>query len=113
MKNIYSDLLEECSEAAHNEWMREKIRRGVTTWPNERGYEQLVPYSELSEDVKEFDRIVVGAIMKILSTKGLVYNNRYSSYHPNSKGPPISAWIFMTLAALLAFGIFYMWLMHY
>lgn len=65
-------LLEECAEAIHNEWMAEKLRRGVTSCPNELGFEQLVPYDQLSDNVKEFDRIVVGAIMRVLHSKGLI-----------------------------------------
>lgn len=67
-----TELLESCAEAAHNAWMAEKQRRGVTTWPNELGDEQLVPYSHLAESVKEFDRIVVGGIMDVLEDRGLV-----------------------------------------
>lgn len=64
-------LLERCAEAAHNEWMAEKQRRGVTTWPNEDGIEQMVPYHELSEEIKDFDRIVVGAIIRVLENHNL------------------------------------------
>lgn len=64
--NFSEDVLEICAEAAHNEWMREKIRRGVSSWPNERGFEQLVLYKYLDEDVKDFDRIVVKAIIEVL-----------------------------------------------
>lgn len=58
--------IERMAEVAHNEWLAEKRRRGVTTWPNERGVEQMVPYDDLGEDVKEFDRIVVRAIAGVL-----------------------------------------------
>jgi hypothetical protein len=61
-----AELLEQCAEAAHNAWMAEKMRRGVTTWPN-----QLRPYDELAESVKEFDRIVIGGIMSVLAEHGL------------------------------------------
>jgi hypothetical protein len=66
-----AELLEQCAEAAHNAWMAEKMRRGVTTWPNELGDEQLRPYDELAESVKEFDRIVIGGIMSVLAEHGL------------------------------------------
>lgn len=59
-----ADDVEQLAEAAHEAWMAEKRRRGVTSWPNEHGFEQMVPYAELSEDVKEFDRIVVRAIVQ-------------------------------------------------
>lgn len=60
------DTIESLCEAAHNAWMEEKKARGVTTWPNERGFEQLVPYDQCPEDVKEFDRVVIRAIAKKL-----------------------------------------------
>jgi hypothetical protein len=43
----------------------------VTSWPNERGFEQMVPYDELPEDVKEFDRVVIRAVMDTIYQEGL------------------------------------------
>lgn len=60
---ISSDNLEACAEAAHEAWLAEKRRRGVTSWPNERGFEQMVSYADCSDDIKEFDRVVVKAII--------------------------------------------------
>lgn len=60
------DLTEALSEAAHNAWLAEKKSRGVTSWPNERGFEQMVPYDECPEDVKEFDRVVLRAVARQL-----------------------------------------------
>lgn len=58
------------AKAAHEAWLAEKVRRlremtpeGPISWPNEHGVEQLVTWDELGEDVREFDRIVVQAIM--------------------------------------------------
>jgi hypothetical protein len=68
-----AELVEACSEAAHDAWMAEKIRRGVRSWPNEDGIEQLVAYAELSEPIKDFDRIVVGNIMDVLLKKVGLY----------------------------------------
>ena len=61
------DVVERMAEVAHNEWLAEKRRRGVTSWPNEHGVEQMLPYSELGEDVREFDRVVVRAIATVLA----------------------------------------------
>jgi hypothetical protein len=70
------DNLDRYAAAAHDAWYVEKVKRlaarQVTwammeqplTWPSETGEEQLVPWSELSEPVREFDRIVVLAILK-------------------------------------------------
>lgn len=59
--------LEDIAAAAHDAWLAEKRARGVTSWPNERGFEQMVPYADCPEDVKEFDRIVVRAILRKLN----------------------------------------------
>jgi hypothetical protein len=56
-------MIEALAEAAHDAWMAEKLRRGVTSWPNEAGIEQLVPYAVLDDSIREFDRVVVRAIM--------------------------------------------------
>lgn len=64
--------LEECSKAAHEAWMAEKARRGVTTWPNEHGVEQMVHWDQLGEDVREFDRVVVGAILQVMRDKSML-----------------------------------------
>jgi hypothetical protein len=63
-------VIEACAHFAHDEWMREKMRRGVVTWPNEAGIEQLVPYEFLNESIRDFDRIVVGAIIDELVRRG-------------------------------------------
>lgn len=61
--------IEPLAESAHNEWLAEKKRRGCTSWPNERGFEQMVPYDQLEEDVKEFDRVVVRAMLNRMGVK--------------------------------------------
>lgn len=63
--------VEALAAAAHDAWMAEKRRRGVSSWPNERGVEQLVPYADLDESIREFDRIVVRAILGALDDFGI------------------------------------------
>lgn len=70
------DKIERASEAAHNAWLAEKLRRlreaypnispHLLTWPNERGFEQLKPWAEIPDDVKEFDRIVIRACLQAI-----------------------------------------------
>lgn len=70
------ELLDRCAEAAHDAWLAEKVKRleavthggttGRISWPSETGEEQLLPWSQLSEPVREFDRIVVAAIIGVL-----------------------------------------------
>ena len=72
-----SDVINDCAKAAHDEWFVEKWDRLKTlglpmSWPSEAGEEQLVPWWQLSEPVREFDRIVVRAILDELERKGVV-----------------------------------------
>jgi hypothetical protein len=67
-----SEQIEACSRAAHEAWMAEKASRGVKTWPNEHGVEQMVHWDQLAEDVREFDRVVVRAVLKAMRDKGLL-----------------------------------------
>lgn len=70
------EVIEACAEAAHEAWLREKrlrlqnlrpaVRVEALSWPSETGEEQLVPWAELSEGVRDFDRIVVRAIMGLI-----------------------------------------------
>lgn len=70
------DVIEACSEAAHDAWFEEKVRRMMNlrlplTWLSETGEEQLLRWERLSEPVRDFDRIVVGAILDVLEDHGL------------------------------------------
>jgi hypothetical protein len=81
------DLIEACSRAAHEAWLDEKTRRirqlqsedlsagrspRRLSWPSETGEEQLVPWDSLSEPVRDFDRIVVGAIVAVMDQRRLL-----------------------------------------
>ena len=43
--------IEKIAEAVHNAWWDEKKRQGITNHPD------MIPYAELSENVKEYDRV--------------------------------------------------------
>lgn len=51
------EKLEKIAEAVHNAWWQEKIKQGVTDHPD------MLPYSELSEEVKEYDRVTARAVL--------------------------------------------------
>lgn len=55
--NINSEQFEKICEAVHNSWWEEKKKQGVTDHPD------MIPYSELSEDVKEYDRVTTRAVL--------------------------------------------------
>lgn len=71
------EIVDACAEAAHEAWLAEKLRRiddlGLPrTWLAENGDEQLVGWDELAEPIRDFDRIVVGAIVDVMEERGLV-----------------------------------------
>lgn len=59
MCNPWVDL-EKVAESAHNAWWEEKKKQGITDHPD------MIPYSELSEDVKEYDRVIAEAVVAAL-----------------------------------------------
>lgn len=90
VKDLYQKI-EELSEEVHNAWMKEKLaqgfhapvdcsQKGLLNLPDESMFHKfeklcpkchtdLYPYSELPENIKEYDRVtvraVLGAIQKI------------------------------------------------
>ena len=56
------DNLEMMAEAEHNGWMVDKIRRGWTCGKrddNTRKHDCLIPYSQLTEEIKSYDRLSI------------------------------------------------------
>lgn len=51
-------LIEELAEAVHNAWWEEKKRQGKSE-----GHPDAVPYSQLPENVKEYDRVTVRTVL--------------------------------------------------
>lgn len=49
-------------EAVHNEWWNEKERQGVFDHPD------MVPYAQLAEDKKDYDRATVRVVLEGLRT---------------------------------------------
>ena len=81
VKTLYSKI-EELSEEVHNAWMKEKLEQGFhapnnCTWfplietdetnkfvkRCEKCHTDLYPYSELPENIKEYDRVTVRAVL--------------------------------------------------
>ena len=64
---LSEERFEEICEAVHNGWWEEKKRQGVTDHPD------MIPYSELSEEVKEYDRVTT---RRVLDALGLAYRRK-------------------------------------
>lgn len=57
------EQFEQICEAVHNGWWDEKKRQGVADHPD------MIPYDELAEDVKEYDRVTVRRVMDALGIR--------------------------------------------
>lgn len=93
-KGIYLEMyspevnLETIAEAVHNAWWEEKKKQGVTDHPD------MIPYSELSEEVKEYDRVTARTTIEAFNymTHSFIYINTTglqteNPYAPKNKVP--------------------------
>ena len=60
---VLGDEFEKICEAVHNEWWEEKKRQGIDDHPD------MLPYQELPENVKEYDRVTVRRVLEALGIK--------------------------------------------
>ena len=74
MPEQLSDLTEQLSENVHEVWARQRISDGWTRGPERddtsRKHPNLVPYEELSEPEKEYDRSVAMETLKAIVALG-------------------------------------------
>ena len=59
---------ERISGIVHEQWMETKRSQGITSRKSESGEELMVPYGQLSEPVKELDRVAVRSVLTALNT---------------------------------------------
>lgn len=66
--------LEKLAELEHERWMNSKLQAGWTYAPatdkDKKLHQCLLPWSELSEDEKNEDRVMIGGIPEILAKAG-------------------------------------------
>ena len=60
---VLGDEFEKICEAVHNGWWEEKKRQGIDDHPD------MLPYQELPENVKEYDRVTVRRVLEALGIK--------------------------------------------
>ncbi|MCA1619315.1 MAG: hypothetical protein LC795_08385 [Acidobacteria bacterium] len=58
--------IETVSAKVHEAWMETKRAQGVTSRKSETGEELMVPYEQLSEEMKELDRGTVRAVYEAI-----------------------------------------------
>lgn len=64
------ELVEKMAESAHNSWWETYKRLGYTSRKAAWGEEFMVPYDDLSEQGKEFDRMIMRAILGRFDQEG-------------------------------------------
>jgi hypothetical protein len=55
-------IIEWLSEKVHEAWQEEKHKQGVYNHPDD------IPYSELADNIKEYDRVTVRSVLKALGS---------------------------------------------
>jgi len=63
-------IVEQMAESAHNAWWQTYIDLGYTSRKAAWGEEFMVPFEQLSERGKEFDRMIMRAILNRLDAEG-------------------------------------------
>jgi hypothetical protein len=61
MNEIYNQLVETLAEKVHEAWQEEKHKQGIYNHPDD------IPYSELKDNIKEYDRVTVRTVLNALS----------------------------------------------
>lgn len=110
-----ADLIEQLAEQVHISWMTEKQAQGFAdhVWaavsarpdwcaakphavtpcllPRERHHADMLPYADLAENVKEYDRATVRAVLHALSAAVLEVVSAPSTIRPDkAKRPTVS-----------------------
>jgi hypothetical protein len=56
-----NNLLEFLAEKVHEAWQEEKHKQGIFNHPDD------IPYSQLKDNIKEYDRVTVRTVLRGLS----------------------------------------------
>lgn len=73
-------LVEAMAESAHEAWFQAQTNEGVHSRKAEWGEEFMVPFHQLSERGREFDRVIMRAILKAFDKLGYEVNK--SNHEP-------------------------------
>lgn len=66
------EIVEIMARPAHEAWMKAQTLEGVNSRKAEWGEEFMVPWEQLSERGREFDRVIMRAILEAFDKNGLV-----------------------------------------
>jgi hypothetical protein len=65
-----NELVEAMAESAHEAWLSSYVKLGYKSRKAEWGEEFMVPFDKLSERGKEFDRVIMRAILDCFERQG-------------------------------------------
>ncbi len=69
-------LVEAMAKSAHDCWYQEYLKLGYKSRKAEWGEEFMVPYEDLSNQGKEFDRVIMRAILAAFETNGYIVREK-------------------------------------
>ncbi len=69
-------VVESMAESAHDAWLQACVGMGYMSRKAEWGEEFMVPFDKLSERGKEFDRVIMRAILVALDEQGFAVVSR-------------------------------------
>ena len=82
-QTLDAETFETFAAAIHERWIVENRRNGVTTAISRlTGEEQMVPYDDLSDTVKEYDRMMVRTFLHVLATMGYLLVPAHDEHKP-------------------------------
>jgi hypothetical protein len=85
-------IIEEIAEDVHKGWMAEKQKQGCAdhvytglqaeccTRPEGKHHPDMLPYAELADNVKEYDRATARAVLQGLERRGYVIRSSRGEY---------------------------------
>lgn len=82
------EVVEKLAEAAHDAWWQQYVMEGYRSRKAAWGEEFMVPFEELSERGKDFDRLIMRAILKALDEQGYDVLERFKSDAPEAQAQP-------------------------
>lgn len=80
--------IETVSAEVHQAWVETKLAQGITSRPAADGTEQMVPYADLPDALKDLDRATVRAVYAAIQ-RCAVDDKQFHEYHRDTQAPTV------------------------
>ena len=80
--------IEPVSAEGHHAWVETKLAQGITSRPAADGTEQMVPYADLPDALKDLDRATVRAVYAAIQ-RCAVDDKQFHEYHRDTQAPTV------------------------